>query len=424
MPPETTEEMKRRHIKEWARNATVEKGKKKQRRRESSTSESDDSNRSDKRRTMEELSAAAAAVLRQQSMASSLGNNTSILEGIKILERRRPTQKFTGEDKSIDFEDHLSQFKKAINLPGVPASFKLAETKEWFDGLARVQISRYLRRDDHEEALKEAMEKLKSEHGSKAASAEEMLEELLKGGPIDQKDAIGLNKLISGTEGVYFLAEETDRASDFNRKSLFKTVLDKKIPHLKGKWANEIAKAQLKGKDMNTFEEFLKFLTMQKRVAAELQELEGEKKEKKEEETEFTTVSRKREQYDSYKGAVTGNNNYNNNNNNNTNRGRQNIGGNGIGRNGITPRCSECKGNHWLEDCREFRKLTPDERYIHCFERMICTKCLRGVHKPEECRFVAICTVCGKDHNSWIHGEAVLGKTKKTEGKKEGTTTT
>ena len=85
--------------------------------------------------------------------------------------------KFSGEDKSIDFEDHMSQFRKAINLPGVPASFKVAELKEWFDGLARVQISRYLRRDDHEEALKEAMEKLKLEHGSKAATAEEMLEE-------------------------------------------------------------------------------------------------------------------------------------------------------------------------------------------------------------------------------------------------------
>ena len=85
----------------------------------------------------------------------------------------------------------------------------VAELKEWFEGLARVHISRYLRRDDHEKALEEAIEKLKSEHGSKASTAEEMLEELLKGKPIESKDAVGMNKAISKLEEAFFLAVET-----------------------------------------------------------------------------------------------------------------------------------------------------------------------------------------------------------------------
>ena len=134
-----------------------------------------------KQTVSEELSTATAEMLRQQLLLNNSSMGSSVLEGIKILERRRPAEKFTGEDRKIDFEDHLAQFRKAINLPGMPASYKVAELKEWFDGLARVHISRYLRRDDHEKALEEAIEKLKSEHGSKASTAEEMLEELLKG---------------------------------------------------------------------------------------------------------------------------------------------------------------------------------------------------------------------------------------------------
>ena len=76
--------------------------------------------------------------------------------------------------------------------------------------------------------------------------------------------------------------------------------MDKKIPHLRAKWANEVARAKIREKDLNTFEDFLKFLMVQKRVATELQELEGEKKEKLEERTGktedeegFSVVNRK-----------------------------------------------------------------------------------------------------------------------------------
>ena len=40
----------------------------------------------------------------------------------------------------------------------------------------------------------------------------------------------------------------------------------------------------------------------------------------------------------------------------------------------------------------------------------------------EECRFVARCFSCDKDHNSWLHGDAVMGKGGKKEG--EGGSTT
>ena len=200
---------------------------------------------------------------------------TSLLEGIKILERRRPAEKFTGEDGKIDFEDHMWQFNKAMNLPGLPASQKLAELPQWFGGLARVQISKFMRREDHEEALEDAVAKLTKEHGNKADSAEEMLEELLKGKALKQNDAVGMDLAVSKLESVYVLAVETDRDGDFNRKSLYKTVVTTLFPHLKVKWGAWLTKAHEQGKTVTKFEDLLNFLTAQKRRAYEVQKLEG-----------------------------------------------------------------------------------------------------------------------------------------------------
>ena len=61
-----------------------------------------------------------------------------------------------------------------------------------------------------------------------------------------------------------------------------------------------------------------------------------------------------------------------------------------------------------MDECPKFKALTPDERFKYCFERSICTKCLRGTHKVEDCRFVARCYACVKDHNSWLHGDAIM----------------
>ena len=159
---------------------------------------------------MEELSQATAAVLRQQLLLNNNTTGTLVFEGIKIMERRRPSEKFTGEDKKIDFEDQLAQFNRAIDLPGLPASYKVAELPHWFGGLARVHISKYLQRDDHEQALEEAIEKLRYEHGNKATMAEEMVEEMLKGKEIESNNAVGMNMAIRKLKEAFLLAVKTE----------------------------------------------------------------------------------------------------------------------------------------------------------------------------------------------------------------------
>ena len=58
-------------------------------------------------------------------------------------------------------------------------------------------------------------------------------------------------KAISQLEAAFFLAVKTERDADFKRKLLLRALLSNMFPHLKNKWAAEVAKAQTKGKMMS-----------------------------------------------------------------------------------------------------------------------------------------------------------------------------
>ena len=411
-PPKTN------RMKKWVKEAKKEatKGKAK---------------KTDGKTVMDELSQATAAVLRQQMLQNNNTAGTSVLEGIKIMERRRPSEKFTGEDKKIDFEDQLAQFNKAIDLPGLPASYKVAELPHWFGGLARVHISKYLRRDDHEQALEEAIEKLRYEHGNKATTAEEMLEELLKGKAIESNDAVGMNMAISKLEEAFFLAVETERDGDFNRKSLFRTILSNMFPHLRNKWATEVAKAQTKGKTMDKFEDFLTFLTVQKKVACEVEQLEVEtKRTTREHKNERTNEEREKPKTQTRKPETETNTDdegftrvERRPRQNNTDRvcfvcNRPGHLARDCDRRPQEPtrktgtpdhECGLCKERHWIQACSQFRDKNTNERLEYLEKQNRCLRCLRWPHKVEMCKFEGKCAVCGSArHHTMIHGATKL----------------
>ena len=338
---------------------------------------------------IDELSTAAAAVLRHHLLQPQKSPGLSILESIKIMERRRPSEKFTGEDSSIDFEDHITQFKKAIDVPGLPASFKLAELREWFGGIAKTQVTRYVKRDDHEVALEEAIVKLRNEYGCQANTAEEMLEDIMSGQPLEARDSVGINKTVSKLEEAYFLAVETGRDADFNRKSLFRNILHARLPSLKSKWASRVAKAQTKGENLEKFEDFLRFLTMEKHHAAEMKKLNREP-EKAEKSSKPTKKTAQKEKDDDGFSKVD----------RKTKKPKQ-----GERRKREPSDCSLCENEkHWLHDCKKFLETSVEGRWEYCTERSVCPRCLRGGHKTEDCSFPFDCKSCGGGHNTLLHG--------------------
>ena len=343
------------------------------------------------------------------------GAATSLLELVKLLERCRPTERFDGVTRKVDFDDHLSRFQKAVNLPGLPAAWKLAEMKEWFSGLAKVHISRYLRRDDAEAAFKEAIERLKQEFGQRNTNAEDMLADAMSRGILARKDAEGINVFISKLEEVYFLAVETDRDGDFHRTSLFKMILTNNLPHLKFSWATHVEKKELR---RPTFEDFLIFLSLQRKIATRASELDesigGAAKPSAKVGAlvvESNTSATRSEGPKTYAAAAAS-----------PPRarpkapmepksgtlaapGREGEEGVRKGRrqNGPPP-CPLCQQNHPLDYCGQFAEMKADERLSYAREKGRCEFCLRGGHAKEKCYTRAKCYECFGDHHLMLHG--------------------
>ena len=129
--------------------------------------------------------------------------------------------------------------------------------------MAAVKLTRFLKREDFDEAYPEAIAHLKEAFGEKSASADEMLADLLHGSPLARKDSSGLNMFLSRLEETYYVALDTHRDEDFNRVSLIDRILNEKLPFFTDKWSTLRTK---KGWKRPTFIDFLKFLKFQHRV--------------------------------------------------------------------------------------------------------------------------------------------------------------
>ena len=341
--------------------------------------------------------------------SSGRGRRAPLLEMIKVLERRRPSEKFDGTSRRVDFEDHMAQFEQAIDIPGLPARDKLSELKHWFAGLARVQTAKFHRMADHEAGLRKAVALLKEEYGQRDTSAEDMLADAMSKGVIAQKDAEGINVFVGKIEEVYALAAETDRDQDFHRTSLYRAILSECLPHLKQSWATHVEKKDLK---KPKFEDFLKFLAVQRKIATRLSELnkespkpagKGPKEEppKGELEEGWQTVTRparkaqgaqtrempKRAQTQSPRAPE---------------RGEGDKGPNTTGPSQPPP-CPKCKGGHPLEFCAQFGQMAPKDRAAFVKERRKCVFCLKGGHTAGGCFSKVKCYSCLGDHHYLLH---------------------
>lgn len=66
--------------------------------------------------------------------------------------------------------------------------------------------------------------------------------------------------------------------------------------------------------------------------------------------------------------------------------------------------CEVCKGNHCLYECKEFLKLSAQERKEEVKRRQMCINCLRIGHYAKDCRS-SNCRKCSKAHNTLLHLE-------------------
>ena len=69
------------------------------------------------------------------------------------------------------------------------------------------------------------------------------------------------------------------------------------------------------------------------------------------------------------------------------------------------PTCTFCKGEHYLDSCRDFLLKPVEERKQHVKQSGLCFGCLKPGHKSVECKRKRMCQICGKRHPTVLHGD-------------------
>ena len=330
------------------------------------------------------------------------------LDRVKLLERKRPSKKFTGQSGKVDFDHHMKTFKKAIDIPGLEAEWKLAELSHWFAGVAHIHVSKFLRREDAEVALQEAMDCLSEEYAENAVSAVEMLAGSLAMGKVLPTNKDAVDKFVSSVMDTFVLAQETARDSDFQQPYVIAKILAENVPHLKSPWADYLTKKKIK---RARFEDFVIFLEYHRQKAGNYARYDvkpeaaatskvgvavvEEELDSLEEAVSFAAAAAKVPQ--PAQGAKP------------TPRagatpskpgGKKEEGGK---RTKNPPPCVICKEVHSLDNCPKFVALKPDEKASFVIEKKRCRNCLRSGHELDKCWTKQGCSKCQKDHHSLLH---------------------
>ena len=148
--------------------------------------------------------------LQQQQLEASLRQTA-----LSQLKEMRPKTKFSGaSNKKMDFEKHMKQFHEAMEILGVSKKQMLNEFQHWFEGSAFNLIKAETLRN-MEMAVDKAVEKLTKMFGMRHDTALELLNEVLQGRAIGEKDHKGLLDFYAPLTSVHSLARETGRGSDW-----------------------------------------------------------------------------------------------------------------------------------------------------------------------------------------------------------------
>ena len=343
--------------------------------------------------------------------------------------------RFTGDD-SQDFESFMTQFELATTLDGVTDQMIFGELKFWVAGNAKIAVTQYDNEKDHSEALRKAKAHLRREYGQRVLTARQMLDSLLTGGKLDQKDTEGICGLIVKLEQVHQRAIETDRERTFSTRETFKDILSKKLPFFTHKWAKIIENTEerrfydstIKELDFNDFIRYLRKSNKILMCKASLSDApapspkdgsgnKGAKNSKVAATSseiaatgaEVASTSRPKP-----KGPPVGGNG----NQKKSFSSAVKQSGNGTtevtsssavktnSSSAASGNCLACKnGKHDLDCCTEFLKKSKPDRKEFAKSNGLCYLCLAHGHMVSQCTEDVKCKECNKKHHSVFHRE-------------------
>ena len=161
-----------------------------------------------------------------------------------MLMQRRPKVKFSGENKKMDFESFIHRFETMTAVPGSTDVMRLAELSHWFTGNAALICDRFVSELDATKGLALALKALRKEFGRRVLTAKQMLQEILAGDRLSEKDFTGLKTFALKLEKAYQIAIDTRREGTFDLPETINDVLRLKLPHLAVNWAKKVSAAE------------------------------------------------------------------------------------------------------------------------------------------------------------------------------------
>ncbi|XP_014215940.1 uncharacterized protein LOC106644786 [Copidosoma floridanum] len=72
-----------------------------------------------------------------------------------------------------------------------------------------------------------------------------------------------------------------------------------------------------------------------------------------------------------------------------------------------TKSCVACKGNHYVNRCRDFKSMPVSQRWDLCKRERLCVNCLRASYFVEKCPSPNRCVTCDAKHHSKLHFERI-----------------
>ena len=194
-----------------------------------------------------------------------------------MLNSLRPAknERFSGDDKRVDFESSVNLFKGNMKLAGATKSMANLEWRHYYTGNAYKICALYEREIDPEVAYHKTLSHLKREYGYRTQSSVEMLESVLKGGQINGKNYTELKNFTLDIEGIYKKAQESKRSESFHTQYCLNRIFQTKLEFAAQKWSDKQAKIREdwdsddEGYPQPNFDDFLKFL---RRIALKLNE--------------------------------------------------------------------------------------------------------------------------------------------------------
>ena len=344
-----------------------------------------------------------------------------------MIQGRPPKEnRFSGDD-SQDFESFMTQFEAVTKLDGVTDQMVFSELKFWTHGNAKIAVTQYDNEKDPSEALRKAKAHLRREYGQRVLTARQMLDGLLTGGKLDQKDTESIRGLVLKLEQVHRRAVETDRERTFSTRETYRDILSKKLPFFTHKWAKIIEdNEERKFNDPTVrdlgFLDFINYLRKANKILmckAGLSDTpapatkEGAGKGAKGPKVSATSaqiaatgaeVAATMTSKPKNKGSPKANPPK-------TYASASKPGGkdadSSTSPRGTTPKsCVACKtGTHDLSSCREFLKRSDTEKHDLVKKNGLCYLCFAHGHLSAKCPENIECNECGKRHNTVFHRE-------------------